>query len=70
MKDKIWKIIGFILTYVGMISLGFMCGVGYIAGIVPELEIPTIVYVGMLIGMMIGYIGMIMIRLSAEGEVE
>lgn len=70
MKNKIWKIIGFTLTYIGMMTLGFLCGVGYIAGMVPELTIPTIVYVGMIIGLLTGYVGMMMIRLSIEGEID
>lgn len=69
MKNKIWKIIGFTLTYVGMMTLGFLCGIGYIATTVPELTIPTIVYIGSIMGLFVGYVGMIIARLSVEGEI-
>ncbi len=69
MKNKTWKIIGFVLTYIGMLTFGFLCGIGYLTYLIPEIMVPTKVYIGTFVGLFVGYVGMIIARLSVEGEI-
>ena len=65
---NISKICGFLLMYIGMGMIGFMCGMAYMVWLINLngfiLDLPVLLIIGVLIGLFSMLAGMIMVKLE------